>query len=730
VTLTTGNVAVGGFQNDIIFDNTKVQLSSVSACRINPEIGLNPSGGACEDNPSVGPCKNLNRSLNRCGGSPQADGCPTGAGSNISVFRAIIAATAVPNTNPIPSGVMYTCTFTVLNPPAHLGNSGLVVANPNGMRLNAVALDGSIDTNAPPATPTPIAGAPRIAIESAIATGSTVAINVTLATDGAAVGGFQNDIIFDNTKVQLSGVSACRINPEIGLNPSGGACEDSPSVGPCKNLARSLRSCGTSPQGEGCPVGAGSNISVFRGVLAATAVPNTNSIPSGVMYTCTFSVVNPAALPAHLGVGKVVVAAPSGRPLASVGIDGVIETETVIRTFTPTGTIRTFTPTRTATVQSGTPIVPFSCGNGATTSGEECDDGGRCAGGANAGAACFSEDDCIGSGACFGGFDDLHGCSSDQECGLGVCRRCRPYGGDGCAANCTLESDKPYNLVPGVLVGVDIRPGTSGVNIHGPFLPAVPLPVSGTQVLTLGKTLDGVAPVAIRASSVNLDRIPVSTIACACVRGAEARTCGGTLYDNDGALSRNCTFGFPGAETCPADRACAAVHGPGNTGSGFIGCGLPTANVEIYQDCNGIPGQPPLAVLSSVEPLPSVADPSDGSAFLAISAAIGTVVGSCSGFDPGHGPDGQFCTDDDALANRGYPNPILLTTNDASGTVVNPGDFEGDVLGPFTTSGAPFTCDLATGEVSVSGANLAGVFTACDQPTVNDIVVPVNFAAQ
>jgi hypothetical protein len=179
--------------------------------------------------------------------------------------------------------------------------------------------------------------------------------------------------------------------------------------------------------------------------------------------------------------------------------------------------------------------------------------------------------------------------------------------------------------------------------------------------------------------------------------------------------------------TCPAEKKCAAVHGPGNTGSGFITCGGDSVDIDVLQDCNAMAGGEPLdpvvTVTSGAGPVPA----DDGSAYLVITSAIGTVVGACTGGTADYGADGSFCTDDDPAANRGTPNSIPFTTANAQGTVLNPNDFN-DLLGPFTTMGSPFSCN--DDAVDVHGANLAGAFTSCDQPTVADIVVVVNFAAQ
>src|SRR5215467_950673 len=80
------------------------------------------------------------------------------------------------------------------------------------------------------------------------------------------------------------------------------------------------------------------------------------------------------------------------------------------------------------------------CGNGTVEASEQCDDGGICIGGTNAGQACTAEEQCLGNGVCVGGAKDFTGCVADADCPNGACVHCKPFGGDGCAANCTLES--------------------------------------------------------------------------------------------------------------------------------------------------------------------------------------------------------------------------------------------------------------------------------------------------
>jgi hypothetical protein len=394
VTLSTGGATVGGMQNDIIFDNTQVSLVA-GDCRINAAISNTQA--SCEEDPVVGPCKNLSKTLKQCGASPQPPGCPADAGTNLSVFRGIVAATAVPNTNEIPDGVLYTCTFTAIGTlPATLTNSNIVASEPDGTRLTDVTgsngvisgAGGATPTNTQAAEPTPTPTGVQINVARVTPGADNKApVDVTLISGGFSVGGMQNDIIFDNTQVSLV-AGDCKINAAISNIQA--SCEEDPVVGPCKNLSKTLKQCGASPQPPGCPADAGTNLSVFRGIVAATAVPNTNEIPDGVLYTCTFTAIG--TLPATLTNSNIVASEPDGTRLTEVsGADGdvhsvgppntptntveVSPTDTPAPTNTPT--IAVATATRTATVRAtntATPTPP----SGTVTPTEEEDDGCDC----------------------------------------------------------------------------------------------------------------------------------------------------------------------------------------------------------------------------------------------------------------------------------------------------------------------------------------------------------------
>ena len=118
------------------------------------------------------------------------------------------------------------------------------------------------------------------------------------------------------------------------------------------------------------------------------------------------------------------------------------------------------------------------CGDGVFDANEECDDGGICVGGNNAGVPCTLEAHCQGQGVCDafgvpgGGLREI--CNADADCGTARCVRCQPLGGDGCAANCTTERSISSTRVAGVADGTQVRPGTSGKVINA-YIPTIPI---------------------------------------------------------------------------------------------------------------------------------------------------------------------------------------------------------------------------------------------------------------
>ena len=376
-----------------------------------------------------------------------------------------------------------------------------------------------------------------------------------------------------------------------------------------------------------------------------------------------------------------------------------------------------------------------TCGNNVKEADEECDNGGTCMGGDNAGTACTKESDCQGTGVCDalgipgGGLRKI--CSTDADCTVtgqtatAKCVRCMPFGGDGCAANCTNETTLNNTLKPGVVDGTGITAGTSGAVVNADIL-TIPLPLEGQNNFVVGKEKDGRIPLVQKPDGIQLPRIPVSTLACACVRGIEFKTCGGAQYEADGqTVSTDCSRD---ASLCTGKKPCTSVAGPGNAGAGTIGCsaaGLPSINYVVVQNAIKAPPDaedPAIFTFGGGGPA--------GSMLLLNASSIGTVVGSCSGSGGGWGADGEFCTADDPIENQGTPSIQSLTTGTAQATIQNANDIEGNNVGPFSITGAVVSCAQVSSGGGTSGSTLAGAFTSLNQATTGDIVVTNAFVSQ
>jgi hypothetical protein len=432
---------------------------------------------------------------------------------------------------------------------------------------------------------------------------------------------------------------------------------------------------------------------------------------------------------------------------------------------------------------NGCPSVEGICGDGVTNTdlGEECDLGGTCLGGSKAGTHCTSEADCglDQNGVCFGGSKSETACdpADTSFCTGGTCRRCVPQGGNGCASNCTTETEIVMNMVPGEVAGIELVPGTSGATVWNGVLGPIALPFQeGTsQTIAVGKERNGQVPAIVLAASVHFPQIDVSGLACACVRGVGAKSCGGMSFNADGSAAINCTDVYTeGASVCPAELPCAYVHGNGgscsttaqtcgqnsdcpngetcvlggNSAAGIISCvsGLEGVDLLYTQDSRGatdppecdpndpdwtaqtggIPGlcgDPPVLTLSGTGPA--------GSASIVNTTAIGQVVGSCEDNQP-------FCVDTDPIEDRGNPTTLPLITGTASSEMFGINGSEGVCTdGQCVVNGFPdftdcstdidcsdtlcncpegyFSCDqvLCSGPISISGDPLG----SCDQLT-------------
>jgi hypothetical protein len=214
VRLQANGKTVAATQNDIVFDPSVLSLPGASNCLINPEIGRFPDGSFCDDDPSIGPCKLLIRNLGDC---PAAEGCPPSS-NGLKRFRSIVLGPD--NQNPIPDGVLYTCTFNVTGSAdqvAHLQNLNALASAPDGSALDTVAQDGQVVIVE--SLPGPVVA--EVALGSAQARpGDSVSIaaELRLLEPNAEVAAVQNEINFDLLTTVASrsdGSPDCRVNPMI-----------------------------------------------------------------------------------------------------------------------------------------------------------------------------------------------------------------------------------------------------------------------------------------------------------------------------------------------------------------------------------------------------------------------------------------------------------------------------------------------------------------------------------
>lgn len=331
-----------------------------------------------------------------------------------------------------------------------------------------------------------------------------------------------------------------------------------------------------------------------------------------------------------------------------------------------------------------TPGVGPACGNGTTEVGETCDDG-------------------------------------------------ETFGGDGCAANCTLEHALDLHLGDETTTEsrATIQTGLFALllNIHGSIAMKLGDRRADDVVDADGSPLyrAGDIPVTLLVDD-NAGRIAPITVPgliCTCLRFVELRTCDG---EPPQPASPAFCSGNPAA--CGNEQACAATLGSGVCGAGVIACnGL--AQPDYYYYADSLTGEYVFDRL--------LGDASSG-VRIDLAVAIGTIQdsGTCSDdeSDPRKGPDGMPCTDDDPAESRGFASLQVQTTGRALGSVRNvnnqntrnieEGSFCGALPCQTMATGNMVSCERIENGDS-AGLCLASVFPTLDQPTTGDIVVPVVF---
>lgn len=339
--------------------------------------------------------------------------------------------------------------------------------------------------------------------------------------------------------------------------------------------------------------------------------------------------------------------------------------------------------------------------------------------------------------------------------------------GDGCAANCTVETRRVTELDPAR------AKATAQIRTI-----AIPLQLRGTQTLTVGRARDaavkgkdgtvlyqpGEIPVILKAADVKFDPIPVFGLACACVRGVAVEEfgpavsgtgvigCGAnglTDVDFKSEQDHDTTPGSPGnggsAAGLPDDPECddTSSAGPFIHSSACLegtGATCSTENSAHVGRCNS-----PRVVSYSGGQAPR------GSVLMVNSSAIGLLEdgaacttekpmrnGKCLYAD--YGPDCLPCTDDDleqgtpsiAPTTSGTAEVAIYDVNDSAGDAIKDGATCGGTTACVTkVTGSLVDCDAIAADVNAPlRSTLVTAFPSLDAAMVGDTLVTSSFAAK
>jgi len=322
------------------------------------------------------------------------------------------------------------------------------------------------------------------------------------------------------------------------------------------------------------------------------------------------------------------------------------------------------------------------------------------------------------------------------------------FGGDGCAQNCTDETERLFRLDP------------SRSKARTQFSSQlVELSMSGHLAFVTGRANDdGSIPFAIPSALVDFGRIQVPGVACACVRsidqperfgpgnaGIGAIGCGDSFFVSSIAVTRDHNIGVVGqclrgnneGEACDSDADCPLGQCFNETR-----CIKAQGTVEPPDGLHpGVCNGPKQLTLSPDGPRGSIA----------IETNIGFDLlfdgGTCCdvGIDPGctdptgqKGPDGIACTEDDPGLTRGLDVPGL--TGPSSTSIVDLNNVPDTTLGPGSMCGAApcaaeiqgelFDCDaiLTNPTGGLDTGVIALAFQIFDYPGFGDSLVTVTLA--
>lgn len=357
---------------------------------------------------------------------------------------------------------------------------------------------------------------------------------------------------------------------------------------------------------------------------------------------------------------KVVATVPVGHQPVAVAIGSPPDrTRTPSATASATPTVEPLplpdTPTPTVRrTASPTPVpVTSTCGNGTVDGDETCDDGNS-------------------------------------------------VGGDGCAANCTVELRRAFVFDHG-----------SALTLQLSNAQLTPFVMVGREILTTGSARasqgSGEIPVVVKANDFQVAPIQIPGLGCFCVRA--------TVVD---------------------------AFGPGNAGQGVIGCGgdgLQGVNALFSVDHNigdgdadcatgvreGLNGPHP-GVCNGIPAVTFSGDGAQGAARITTALAITYNEGSTCDVgdgDPAKGPDGIPCTADDLV--QGPTDSFAMTTGTAMAEVFDADNQPSQVIGPGAQcgtgpcnaegSGMRFDCGALATDANggTSGAVLAGAVGRVDR---------------
>lgn len=319
-------------------------------------------------------------------------------------------------------------------------------------------------------------------------------------------------------------------------------------------------------------------------------------------------------------------------------------------------------------------------------------------------------------------------CGDDHMDDGETCDDGNTFGGDGCSANCTLESARTFLISP---PASEFRLQTlnAAVSADSALLEATLTLVTGAPAL------DGRIAVAIPAGGIAFAPVQTSS-ACTCIRALPIPTRFGT--GNAGAGWIDC-----GDAVDPVDFLLEQDHDTGDVDPDCLDeapdtldtacreneAAPPLCNPRSPHDgvCNG-----PLRVLPG-----SVGAPGSGAFEVALSISVltsPTAAGGCAPH-PGvaaYGPDGLACTSDDP--GQRLARIVPISTGQISAQITDANHMAGATLGPgqtcglgtcqVTNTGAPFDCSaLAVPDGSLDGAALALTVPLIDGVATGDLVV-------